>query len=119
MLYPPMHAFTQRQLLIVRLFAMASPTVFTTAGDGSFGCNAFSAIEFFLCIATSSHQTSKVTPSLKKASRLFISQMRPPNPQFPVPPGAVCRGAIVDQAIQGFFDKPVDALAVAGQRPVG
>lgn len=115
-----MHAFTQRQLLIVRLFAMASPTVFTTTGDGPFGCNTFSSIEFFLCIAMSSHQTSKVTPSPKeKASRLFISQMRPPNPQFPLPPGTVCRGAIVDQAIQGFFNQPVDALAVARQRPIG
>lgn len=79
-----------------------------------------SSLEFFLCIATSYHQTAKVTPSQKgKASRLFISQMRPPNPQLSVPPGAVCRGAIVDQAIQGLFDQPVDALAVASQRPVG
>ncbi|CAI1670075.1 Uncharacterised protein [Serratia marcescens] len=49
----------------------------------------------------------------------LLLHMRPPNPQFSVPPGAVCRGAIVDQAIQGFFDQSVDALAVAGQRPVG
>lgn len=48
-----------------------------------------------------------------------LLHMRPPNPQLPMPPGAVCRGAIVDQAIQGFFNQPVDALAIAGQRPIG
>ena len=49
----------------------------------------------------------------------LLLHMRPPNPQFPVPPSAVCRGAIVEQAIQGLFDQPVNTLAVAGQRPVG
>lgn len=48
-----------------------------------------------------------------------IFHMRPPNSQFPMPPGPVCRGAIVDQAIQGLLDQPIDALAVAGQRPIG
>lgn len=83
----------------------------------------------FLCAAiflkdlysTKKFSMAEILSAMNSISDLnsLLLLMRPPNPQFPVPPGAVCRGAIVDQAIQGFFDKPVDALAVAGQRPVG
>lgn len=98
-------------------FAMAPPAVLATAGYGASEGNTFSSIEFFYRDEFSLNlQSDAVT---KKTSRLFLSQVRPPNPQFPMPPGAVCRGAIVDQAIQGLLDQPVNALAVAGQRPVG